>query len=114
MKKLIIVAIAMLGFNFALQAQTPTATKKAEKAKTHVAATGTTAEVAATPATHSNKAKKGKRKHHAKASAASKAPSASNTKLKTDGTPDMRYKENKELAKTSGTNKTIAKTNKKQ
>ncbi|HEX9512776.1 MAG TPA: hypothetical protein VF939_19930 [Puia sp.] len=78
MKKIVIIASLMLAFAGINFAQTTPATPPAKKAKT----TKTTPATATTPA------------------AAAKPATAAAGPTKKDGTPDMRYKANKDAAKT--------------
>lgn len=90
MKRLLLASCLMLGFTAFVTAQTPVAKAKAPATAKTVKkdnAPAASATVATKPAPA------------AKPTAATSAKSTPSKPIKADGTPDMRYKENKEAAK---------------
>jgi hypothetical protein len=124
MKRVLIVALALLGFSAASLAQTVPATKKNEPSKTQIVKKATRKKENS-QAVASNKAAKTTTPAVAKTQVAKAKPVAEKTVAKTnaagplkkDGTPDMRFKSNHAIAagplKKEGTPDRHFKTNKK-
>ena len=102
MKKLFLAAMAVLGLSIAGMAQTKAPAKKTSEKKTHITAPAKSEAVAPASAKSEKVAKESKATHHEAKNEVAKTKAANGTKLKADGTPDKRYKENKKL-KADGT-----------
>lgn len=99
MKKLLIAAIALMGFSAASFAQTPPAAKKAEPAKMQIVKKADQKADAKVVAMTKPTEQKAKKAAASTATAATAHTSATAAQVKKDGTPDMRYKQNKDAAK---------------